>query len=446
MGFGTDQPMNLAVTPARTPVTERLIATTRRMIASSGLAGVNARPIATEAGASPSAIAYHFGGVDDLSVAAFEAALEDERDDQRTLLSELADLALHRKMFPAWFSALLWGDCHHRREKRAIRRELFQQCDRHDHLLPVARRWLESEEAFWRETLVRFDMDIRFGVPAIEARQGLDDVLSIGRFAPSSIAFVLSTADHFARRAAGLEMLDSGWRSALETQSRDRRPASGPEGSRTPARRRILDAAVRIITEGGVGHLTVRRLATESRSSPALAMAHFGSREGVVRATFEHIYATLISQIAATEPATGPGPGGLEGLITAYGSTMIGPTGAIQPAIAAMDELIGFASNDPEISDLAFEIIVSRGRFSHSALCSIADPEDPPPTRMDGLLLTLCGLAALSALRTTPVHLRAARLEADAPDRLALFLPRLRRDQSASPSAAPLLNDADGES
>jgi AcrR family transcriptional regulator len=409
------------------------------MMASSGLAGVNARPIAAEAGASPSAIAYHFGGIDDLSVAAFEAALDEERDDQRTLLSELTDLALHRKMFPSWFSALLWGDCHQRRETRAIRRELFQQCDRLPHLLPVARRWLEVEEAFWREVLVRFDLDVRFGVAAIEARQGLDDVISIGRFAPASIAFVLSTADHFARRVAGLETRDPGWRSALETQSRDRRPASGPDGSRTPARRRILDAAVRIIAEGGVGSLTVRRLATESRSSPALALAHFRSREGVIRATFEHIYASLISQIAGAEPAPGPGPEGLEGLIGAYRSTMIGPTGEIQLAIAAMDELIGFASNDPDVSDLAFEIIVSRGRFSHSALCSIAGPEDPTPTRMDGLLLTLCGLAALSALRATPLHLRAARLEADAPNRLALFLPRLLHpDLTPRASGSPL--------
>jgi AcrR family transcriptional regulator len=288
----------------------------------------------------------------------------------------------------------------------------------------VARRWLESEETFWTDVLARFDMDVRFAVPAIEARQGLDDVISISGFAPSSIAFVLSTADHFARRAAGLETRDSGWRSALETQSLDRRPAAGPDGSRTPARRRILDAAVRIITEGGVGGLTVRRLASESRSSPALALAHFGSREGVIRATFEHIYATLITQITGAELAPGGGPDSLEGLISAYRSTMIAPTGEIQPAIAAMDELIGFASSEPEVSDLAFEIIVSRGRFSHSALCSIADPGGATPTRTDGLLLTLCGLAALSALRTTPLPLRQARLDADARHRLALFLPR----------------------
>jgi AcrR family transcriptional regulator len=408
----------------RTQVAARLISATQGLLASSGLAGCAARPIAEAAEASAAAIGYHFDGVEGLTRAAFEAALEDEATEQARQLGALAALTHHgagdRRMFPAWYAALLWQDCHNRRQVRRIRRELFQHCDRVADLGPVASAWSESETGFWRQALAAFALDPDFAGPCIEARQGLGDVFAFGPGALSSVAFVLSAADHFARRAARIEVVESGWREALAAQGPDRGETLPEEGGRLSARRRILEAAVQLISEGGVRHLTIRRLAAASKTSPALALAHFGSREGVVRATFEHIHAHLVARLTEQARASAT-PATPEGVIETYRNAMLSPDGRIRAGVSAMDELIGFAASAADASDMAYDIIVSRGEFSYQALTSAWTPACAQPTRTDGLLLTLCGLAGLSALRATPLAHRLKRLEADAAHRLRLL-------------------------
>lgn len=51
----------------------------------------------------------------------------------------------------------------------------------------------------------------------------------------------------------------------------------------------ILEAAIRVIAQSGVRGLRVEKLAAEAGISTALIYYHFGSRDGLIRRTLEHV-------------------------------------------------------------------------------------------------------------------------------------------------------------
>ncbi|MGH8968143.1 MAG: TetR/AcrR family transcriptional regulator, partial [Actinomycetes bacterium] len=51
----------------------------------------------------------------------------------------------------------------------------------------------------------------------------------------------------------------------------------------------ILEAAIRVIAQSGIRGLRVEKLAAEAGISTALIYYHFGSRDGLIRRTLEHI-------------------------------------------------------------------------------------------------------------------------------------------------------------
>jgi AcrR family transcriptional regulator len=66
---------------------------------------------------------------------------------------------------------------------------------------------------------------------------------------------------------------------------------SGVEtGTRSNARERILDAAVRLIAREGIDDVRIARIATTAGVSPSLLHYHFESREALLAEALEHSY------------------------------------------------------------------------------------------------------------------------------------------------------------
>src|SRR5580698_5096589 len=74
------------------------------------------------------------------------------------------------------------------------------------------------------------------------------------------------------------------------TEEPPRRRGRPPSGGREA----ILEATLALLREGGVANLTSREVAARAGVSDASVYYHFGDREGLLRATYEHGMKPLI--------------------------------------------------------------------------------------------------------------------------------------------------------
>lgn len=73
-----------------------------------------------------------------------------------------------------------------------------------------------------------------------------------------------------------------------------------------PMRRRLTEAAARLIAAGGAGTLSVRRVANEAGTSTMSVYTQFGSMEALVRAVVEEGFARLEQRLVDLEPSADP--------------------------------------------------------------------------------------------------------------------------------------------
>ncbi|WP_431015368.1 TetR/AcrR family transcriptional regulator [Bradyrhizobium pachyrhizi] len=71
-------------------------------------------------------------------------------------------------------------------------------------------------------------------------------------------------------------------------------------------RARVLDAAVKLIGEGGVAALTTRAVASVASVQAPTLYRLFGEKRGLLNAVAEHALATFVAQKAAVEPHPDP--------------------------------------------------------------------------------------------------------------------------------------------
>jgi TetR/AcrR family transcriptional regulator, regulator of biofilm formation and stress response len=112
----------------------RLLAATLRVMEQGGVAAVSHRSVAAEAGVAAASVRYHFGGIDDLLVAAMTTATEEWaatlRDrDEPTHLGRLA--------------AFLADESLHHRERAVAEFELYLLAARRPALRSAAVAWLD---------------------------------------------------------------------------------------------------------------------------------------------------------------------------------------------------------------------------------------------------------------------------------------------------------------
>ena len=71
-------------------------------------------------------------------------------------------------------------------------------------------------------------------------------------------------------------------------------------------RERLVDAALRVLNEGGPGELTVRRIAEAAGSSTMGVYSRFGGRTGVLDALYRRGFDLLEATLAAVPEADDP--------------------------------------------------------------------------------------------------------------------------------------------
>lgn len=397
----------------------QLLETAGDLIARVGLRGTTARAVSGAADVSAALLCYHFGGRDGLVLAAFEQAAADADAGLVAETEALAGLAPGPADFEDWFAVWVLHRGERQRRSCLIRRELFLQADRDERLQAAARTWYESDRRFVRTVLERFRLPAAQSGLVLEAVQALGDIFLVENGTIIAGATAASAARHFARRLAGLPPPEpaSDWRT-LRTPD----PASLAPTPRTATEARILTAAVSLVARDGAARFTHRSLAAELGTATSVAVNRFGTRADILRATFEHAQHALLARNDLLDQVRAGGTIPRAAAVDSYVDTLLDGSGGLRPEIVAVDELLAAARHDPSLSGLAGPLVLGRGAHSFHLLRSLDDAPEGL-RRMDGFLLTVCGIAALSEIRLLAPSERREALAHRAWQRLALLAP-----------------------
>ncbi len=143
------------------------------------------------------------------------------------------------------------------------------------------------------------------------------------------------------------------------------RPAAG--------RQALIDAAVRVVGEGGLRRLTYREVAREAGVTQGLVTHHFGTRAELIRAALEHASRTSLARSPIEPP-----PDRLEDLSAGLARRV-----AEAPAEEAFQfEIALEARRRPDLAPLAVELYDGYLEATANALDAVGVPGDPDLARL----------------------------------------------------------------
>lgn len=368
---------------ADAPLQGRLIEAVLDILAAQGAWGVSARALAERAGASASAVNYHFGGREGLLAQAFERAAA-EAAAWRAAALQAAPAEIPTEALAGWLAALLQDLCRTRGPLLAVR-EFRQLAARSPALRGAAARDQADADAFWREACARAGLPAACGATVSDFALGATLVHGPKADWPQDLPWLTQTCERLAARLrgqrTGLPGWD-GWRAQAEAR------AAAAVGAWTPppseAALRMLDAAIGIVGRHGVEGLTHRAVAQAAGASLANATHHFPTRASLVHATFRRLHGLTTQEGASNRQ---PSPAGLSParLADSFADFLLKPGGELHPAPTALEELILFAGREPGLAGVARQLRASRGEGSMQLLGDMATTGDPPD-RLDAHL------------------------------------------------------------
>ncbi|GIK76366.1 MAG: TetR/AcrR family transcriptional regulator [Acidobacteria bacterium] len=152
--------------------------------------------------------------------------------------------------------------------------------------------------------------------------------------------------------------------------------ASTEEALRPPpaaGRRALIEAAVRVVGDGGLRRLTYREVAREAGVTQGLVSHHFGSRAELIRAALEHASRTSLARSPIEPP-----PGRLEDLSAGLAERVADAPGeeAFQFEIALE------ARRRADLAPLAVELYDGYLEATARALDAVDVPGDPDLARL----------------------------------------------------------------
>lgn len=355
---------------------DRLIATVLDVLMVDGPRGVTARSLAGRAGASASAVNYHFGGREDLLAAAFEHAAIEAAAWRGRILSTAPD-EVPPETLAAWLTAIIQDLCRHSAAVLTAR-EFRQLAARLPELRATAARDQADADVFWSEVCARTRLpattgpalsDFATGATLMHGPQG-DWSLELPWLAQSCERL----AARLAGRRAALAGWD-GWRAHVERQAAAAADAWRPPTSE--AALRMLDAAIEIVARHGVEGLTHRAVAQAAGASLANATHHFPTRASLVHAAFRRLHERATAEGASNRRAS---PSGLSprALADSFVDFLLNAGGELHSAPMALEELILFAGRDPALVGIARQLRASRGEGSLELLANLAEAGDRP--------------------------------------------------------------------
>lgn len=388
-----------------------LITAFLHQMADAGVEGASSRIVAARAGASASAINYHFGSIEHLYGVAQNCAIAEGADWLNDcLLAIAASAPWPVQAFPAFAAHVIDSWCVDRRaEAHAEACDFAGLAWRASATTPS---WLAIWRDFWKAALPRFSLAA--DLAAIAA-----PILQSERFghlahwrAPHDRAGLEEVCLRLTARLSGdAELLarPTPWRLAAERLSQDAtvfRPLS-------EAAERIADAVVAAVDEGGEGALTHRSAAAKAGLSLGAVTHHFPTRSALMAAGYAHLYQTNFE--TAVGALTAPGVDDTEPRspnVAAHddiGAHMLSflRVGRAAPRARGFEAFFFAATRDPALADFAARVRYSRGFNTFRRLGPLA----PQLTRLDALLIShwISGTArAASVLPDEAAALEAA--------------------------------------
>ena len=253
---------------------QRLITAAATLVSEGGIAAASARAIATQAGASASAINYNFGNIERLLHAVFEHGVEETRAWLEACAHDIA--ALPRTSGGAALALVhvitAWASSG--RRLALIYQEALTASPDHSPSAAWTRLWRD----FWQETAESF------GLPAMKGRV-------LHAFFEHEALYHLSGWSPALESAALTEMVEhlaAIWLDAPAHPSRDaismaeRAAGTRPHGSVPPAAMRIAKAAAEVVEDKGLTGLTHRAVASHAGVTTGSVTHHFRSIEDLV--------------------------------------------------------------------------------------------------------------------------------------------------------------------
>lgn len=354
---------------------DRLIAAVLEILMAEGARGVSARALAERAGASASAVNYHFGGREGLFAQAFEQASR-EAADWRARVLAAAPAEAPQDVLTAWLPALIQDLCRQPSAILAIR-EFRQLASRMPGLRAAAARDQAAADAFWREVCARSGFSPELGPTMSDLAAGATLTHGPQDDWTQELPWLTQTCTRFVARLAGrrrdLPGWD-GWRALAERQAAAAAGGWSPPAS--DAARRMLDAAIEIVGRLGVEGLTHRAVAQAAGASLANATHHFPTQASLVHAAFRRLHGLTTEEGASNRRAP---PSGLppRALADAFVDFLLKPGGELHFAPTALEELILFASREPGLAGVARQLRADRGEGTLQLLADMAQTGDP---------------------------------------------------------------------
>jgi AcrR family transcriptional regulator len=310
-----------------------------------GVAGLSARVVAQRAGLSPSAVNYHLGGRDGL-LRALCARIREDFD--RWTQDRLASIAAWPSDMLSPSSVVAGCVFDLARQPWAFALLEFRDMIRRGEIALV-----EAEESPWL-ALENFWIGVLHGFVLDEARQSMWRI-----FAAGALSLSLVDSDpviHFAwltEAARRLQSRADGVRPEQPPESHEpaqvSEPAPQPEG-----KRRIVEAAIRLIGEDGVDALTHRRVAIASGLSLASTTFFFKDKTEIVIAAFRELHRQSIARMTDARPS----------LATRLSQVMLREDGEPRTDVAAMNALYIAASHNDTLKPFALDLRRVRGTGS----------------------------------------------------------------------------------
>lgn len=339
-----------------------------------GLAALTGRLAAERAGISPSAINYQFGGFDGLVRAVHERLEREGRAWRRRCLETLRTVP--REIFsPGGIVAGIIAELAAREDRRALLVQQFRE------LVGVAeidlaggpeREW-SAGESFWRELLTRWPEQAEAAEAWMMFATGALTLAFMDAEPAVRFAWVSDAAQRFADRLTTPRQLRL--RSVAPAA-----PAAGPPVSEEPdwpeGKRRIVEAALRLIGEHGVGHVTHRRVAEAAGLSLASTTYFFRTKNDLIVEAFATLYRrTMTRSILDSSVSTALGA-----------DVLFTDAGAIRWEVGALQALYLAATHDASLKAFAAGLRDVRGRGSLRWLQARGLVE---VDRLDGLVWSL---------------------------------------------------------
>lgn len=386
--------------PTRPTAADSLVTAFLEQMAEAGHAGASARAVAARAGASPSAINYHFGSIEQLFGSAQRHALALARDGLEAALSEAEQGGPWAPdALPAFVAGLLddWA----RTRTLLAHAEAEALIEANWRPSESAAAWLDLWAGFWERALPAFSVDPAL-VPIASAMLQSERLGHLARWRPVydrpalheicvRIVGRLTGSPELARRPAP-------WREtaeALSCEAVDLPLLHGPA-------RRVAEAVVAAVDEGGEAALTHRAAALKAGLSLGAVTHYFPNRAALMAAGYASLYQGIVE---AARRSGVPERSGTDDI----GQTLIDSlaVGQQAPRARAFEVFFVAATRDPVLSAFAARVRYSRGLNTYRLLLQ----PTPGLDRLDGALASHWVAGAGRRVLSQPGHAEAVRRE-----------------------------------